>query len=136
MSGKPWFIAADIPWFFVDSKMTSLNCRTTSAVRSVDPSSTTMISLRCHVWAIADSSVWAIVFSALYAVIRIETSGFISQRSEIRGQRSEVRGQRSEVRGQRSEIRDQRSEIRGQKSEIRNQRSEIREQKMGIHSRG
>src|SRR5262245_28920628 len=78
--------------------MASLNCRTTSAVRSVDPSSTTMISLRGQVCPIADSSVWPIVFSALYALITIETSGFMSQRSAIRGQRSEVRGQKSENR--------------------------------------
>src|SRR5208282_2714124 len=55
------------------------NRRTTSAVRSVDPSSTTMISLRGQVWAIADWSVSAIHSSALYAGMRIETSGFMAR---------------------------------------------------------
>ncbi len=53
------------------------NRRATSAVRSLDPSSTTMISLRGQVWAIADWIVSAIHSSALYAGMRIETSGFM-----------------------------------------------------------
>src|SRR5437667_10161172 len=58
------------------------NRRATARVRSVDPSSTTTISFRCHVWAIADRRVSAIQSCALYAGIRIETNGCIIHPSQ------------------------------------------------------
>src|ERR1041385_4367978 len=53
--------------------------RATSAVPSVEPSSTTMISLRGQLWTIADSIAMPIHLSELYAGIRIETRGVISR---------------------------------------------------------
>src|SRR5215471_4692538 len=53
------------------------NCCATASVRSVEPSSTTIISFGSQVWAIAERSVSDIHSSALYAGMRIDIKVFM-----------------------------------------------------------
>src|SRR3954447_26840457 len=67
--------AEQAPQFSCATTFTDLdaNCRAMRSVSSLDPSSTTMISLCAHVWSRADWIVERIQRSALYDGMRIET---------------------------------------------------------------
>src|ERR1700730_2034397 len=78
-SEKAWFLAAAAPWFFCQTTATfaDANWRAMASVWSVDPSSTTMISMRLQAWLSADFILSAIQDSALNEGIRTDTSGSI-----------------------------------------------------------
>src|SRR5262245_21908197 len=79
LRARATFLAAEAPRFgcVVTDTPCEAKPRAIANVSSVEPSSTTMISVRGHVWASADWIVSAIQRLALNAGMRIETRGCI-----------------------------------------------------------